>query len=686
MTTLKTVDAADLPERVRTEMKQLVATIHEHDHAYYTLDDPQITDAEYDALYDRLRAIEAEYGTLPDSPTLRVGAALLAHLPQHRHRVRLWSLDKAQSEEDARAWLKRVNRLIAEYNEANPGGLLPDPQFVVELKFDGLTLNLTYEQGELVQAATRGNGVIGESILPQVKTIRSIPLKIPYTDGVVEVQGEGLMFLSVLEAYNEKAAEPLKNARNAVAGALRNLDPGITRSRHLDAFFYYVNDIVGQTFENHHKMIGFLRENRFKVNAHLQYFDDMEAVLAHLQEIDEQRHELDYLIDGAVIKLTDLRTREVLGHTDKFPRWALAYKFAAEEAVTILERVDWELGRTGKLTPVATVEAVDLAGATVRRCTLNNAGDMERKNLLHAVGSLVFIRRSNEVIPEILGKVTEDQDGGRVEVPANCPACGAVVEQRGAHLYCPNTLECPPQVVGRLAHFASRDAMDIAYFSGQTAKQLVEALDIHDPADLYDLQLEQLMALERFGDRKAQKLLDALEASKSRELSAFLYALGIPNTGATTTRMLAEHFASLDAVMAASEAELIELRDVGEIVAESILRFFADPLMRNSIARMRAAGVRAKPPVASVAPPVDSPFAEKTVVITGTLEAMGRSEAKKLLESLGAKVTASVSKSTDLLVAGESAGSKLAKAQELGVEVMDEAAFLAAVEGMGLGG
>ncbi|MCY9695490.1 NAD-dependent DNA ligase LigA [Paenibacillus alginolyticus] len=655
-------------------MKTLIQEINKHNHNYYTLDQPAISDAEWDALYNKLTALEKETGiTLPSSPTQRVGGDILKGFDPHKHLARLWSLDKAQNAEDLQNWHTRVLKLIADYNSKNPENPLPDPTYVVELKFDGLTLNLTYKQGELVQASTRGNGTVGEGILAQIKTIKSIPLEIPYNEGTIEVQGEGMMFLSVLEAYNQTATDPLKNARNAAAGALRNLNPKVTAERKLNAFFYNVGYSDGIQFDNHFDMVQFLRDNHFKVSNRTRYFSTIEEVSAELEQIAEERLSFDFLIDGSVIKITDMRTREVLGYTEKFPRWAIAYKFEAEEATTILQSVSWEVGRTGKITPLARVEAVDLAGVTVQNCTLNNVGDIERKNLKHALGSLVYIRRSNDVIPEILGKVTEENDGEEIVAPTHCPSCGSELEMRGAHLFCLNRLGCSPQLVGRMAHFASRDAMDIEFFSEMTASQLHQELDVRDPADLYTLQFEDLVKLDRFGEKKARNLLDALEKSKSRDLASFLYALGIPNSGKTTTKVLADYYRSLPKIMAATPEELIGLPDVGGIVAESIYSFFRDPVMVSSIERMLAAGVNpiAEEPAVVLASP-DNPFFGKTIVLTGTLSTMGRDECAKKLEALGAKITGSVSKKTDIVIAGESAGSKLTKAQELGIRIIED--------------
>ncbi|TQR43690.1 NAD-dependent DNA ligase LigA [Paenibacillus popilliae] len=658
----------------QTRIEQLVAELHRYNHHYYTLDNPVVSDKEYDKLYDELVALEKETGiVLPDSPTQRVGGDLLKGFEPHRHLSRLWSLDKAQDEEDLFAWNQRVLKLIQDYNTKHPNEEpLPVPSYVVELKFDGLTLNLTYTDGLLVQASTRGNGVIGEGILPQVKTIRSVPLSIPFKEGTIEVQGEGIMNLSVLEAYNETAAEPLKNARNAAAGALRNLNPQVTALRKLSAFFYNVGYADGVAFDNHQEMMQFLKDNQFKVNPYVTYFDTIEQVREELHQIQEQRPSLDYLIDGAVVKLTDMRTREVLGYTDKFPRWAVAFKFEAEETTTVLESVSWEVGRTGKITPVARVEAVELAGVTVQNCTLNNIGDIERKNLKHALGARVFIRRSNDVIPEILGRVPDEEGGEEIVYPTECPSCGYTLEMRGAHLFCNNKLNCKPQIVARLAHFASRDAMDIETFSVMTAEQLHDELNVHEPSDLFALTLDQLVGLNRFGEKKASNLLAALEKSKTRDLPAFLFALGIPNTGKTTTKALAEHFGTLDNIMQASEEELVAIQDVGAIVADSIVTYFADPINRASIDRMLELGVKPQSAEKPAEVNTDSMFYGKTVVLTGSLQLLTRDEATAKLEACGAKVTGSVSKKTDLVIAGEKAGSKLAKAEQLGIPVITD--------------
>lgn len=648
-------------------MRELVDWLNETAYQYYTLDDPTVSDREWDAKYDELVRMERETGErLPDSPTRRVGGAVLPYFEPHTHLARLWSMDKAQSVDALRDWARRAEKLRAEANAD-----LPAPEYVVEHKFDGLTINLTYENGQLVGAATRGNGVVGEEILPQVRTIRSVPLSIPF-QGRMEVHGEGFMRISVLEAYNRTAKEPLKNPRNAAAGALRNLDPAVTAARRLDACFYDVGYIEGKAFANQREMMDFLRENRFPVSDCEIYCPTLERAIEAVREIEQTRGDLDYMIDGAVLKLCDFATRDALGFTDKFPRWAVAYKFEAEEVTTLLTDVTWQIGRTGKLTPLAHVEPVELAGATVRRATLNNWTDIQRKRV--RIGARVWIRRSNEVIPEIMGRVDEFEPGERdVEKPAVCPECGSPLEERGAHLFCPNRDGCRRQIVMRLSHFAGRDAMDIDTFSEKTAEQLVDAGLLQEADQLYRLTAEQLTGLDRFGEKKAAKLVAAIEASKHRRLDAFIYAIGIPNIGVKTARDLAERFGSMDALRAATAEDLTGMDDVGEIVAESVRGFFADPANRRLVDALLAEGVV---PEAPQRPAEGGAFEGMTVVVTGTLASMSRAEAEEAVRQAGGKAAGSVSKKTSLVVYGEAAGSKLTKAQALGVPVADEAEFL----------
>ncbi len=651
--------------------QELTALLQELAAAYYEQDAPRVSDAEYDALYDELLELERQSGSvLEGSPTQRVGGAPLQRFAEHRHIARLWSLDKVRTPEGLRDWAARAEKLREEYM-GRTGESLPPIAYLLEYKFDGLTVNLTYDGGKLVQGATRGNGVVGEAILAQIKTIRDVPQTIPFT-GRMEVQGECYMRLSVLEELNRTAQEPLKNARNAAAGALRNLDPQVTAQRRLSCFCYNIGFIQEKELRNQEEMRAFLQENGFPVNEFCKRGRDVAALLKEIQAAELERETLDFLIDGMVVKIGDFRTREALGHTEKFPRWAMAYKFAAEEATTIIEDITWEVGRTGKLTPLAHLAPVELCGATIRRATLNNFDDIGRKQV--GIGSTVFIRRSNDVIPEILGSVPGDRPKAWVEKPLRCPACGAHVEQRGVHMFCTNSLSCRPQIVGRIAHYASRGAMDIDTLSDKTAGVLVDLLGVSAIPQLYELSMETLMGLPGFQRKKAQNLLDALEASKKRPLGAFLFALGIPNVGEKTARELARRFGVLPRVREATLEELVGMDDVGEIVAGSVVDFFADPSIASQVDALLAHGVSPEPEERETTE--QSPFAGKTVVVTGTLSAMGRREAEQLIGRLGGKAAGSVSKKTDYVVAGDSAGSKLAKALELGIIVLDETAFL----------
>lgn len=643
-------------------IRELVDKLNEYSKAYYVLDAPKISDKEYDELYDELLRLEEQSGIiLPDSPTQRVGGDPLPCFEPHTHIHRLWSLDKVRTREDLIDWGRRVERLAESQH-------LPRVKYALEYKFDGLTINLTYKGGRLMTGATRGNGTVGEDITPQIKTIRTVPLTIPFK-GKMEVQGECYMKLSVLDEINKTTDEKLKNARNAAAGALRNLDPRITAKRRLDCYCYNVGYIEGKKLETQDEMLGFLRENGFTVSDYLVFCDDIETVCDEIDKAEESRPHLDFLIDGMVVKVRDFATREALGATEKFPRWAMAFKFAAEETTTTVRNITWEVGRTGKLTPRASFDPVELAGATIRHATLNNFDDIQRKRV--GIGSRVFIRRSNDVIPEILSAVEGDVPERQVEKPTVCPACGAHVEHRGVHLYCTNSLSCAPQIAGRLAHYASRDAMDIDTFSEKTAALFVEELKLKSIPDLYDLGPQDYMGLQGFGERRINNLMAAIERSKDCTLGAFIFAIGIPNVGAKTAKDLARRFGTIEALRSATVEQLTEVPDVGEIVARSIVEFFADPSIATQVDRLLAHGVKPRPEEVQQ----DSPISGKTIVVTGTLEKLDRRQAEALIESLGGKAAGSVSKKTDYVLAGESAGSKLTKARELGVRVLNEQEF-----------
>ena len=570
-------------------------------------------------------------------------------------------MDKVQSLEELDAWIARTEKLAGR----------SDLLYYVEYKFDGLTLNLTYDGGKLVQAATRGDGSVGEAIPEQAKTIHSVPREIPYK-GLMEVQGECIMRLSTLEKYNKAHPEaPLKNARNAAAGALRNLDPSVTASRHLDAFFYQIGTIENPPYRTQPEMIAFLKENGFQTSPYLGSGRGREELEKCIREIEAERSSLDWLIDGAVIKIGDAALREQMGFTEKFPRWAVAYKFKAEEAVTKLLDVTWELGRTGKLTPLAHVEPVDFYGVTVSKATLNNLGDIQRKDV--AIGCNVWIRRSNDVIPEIMGRAGEIQPG---EVPIGepevCPACGSPLVRRGAHIFCMNRKGCRPQTVARIAHFASREAMDIEGLSEKTAGQLYDQAGIREIGDLYRLTPMDFLMLEGFKEKKAANLGDALEKSKQCDLDAFLYALGIPNVGRKTARDLAQAFGTLEKVKGATMEALTALPDIGEIVAGSVTEYFSFPENLAMIDDMLAAGVTPR----AMEHAGEGVFSGMSIVVTGTLPTLSRKAAEDLIRSRGGNASSSVSKKTAFVVVGEDAGSKLTKAQSLGIETIDEAELL----------
>lgn len=656
-------------------MRELIDKLNEASRRYYDQNESDISDDEWDAMYAELRRLEEKTGErMADSPTRRVGGAVMEGFEQHRHIARLWSMDKAQSEEEILAWAQRCEK------QTNDAGGLPKNSYCAEYKLDGLTVNLTYDGGKLVQAATRGNGEVGEAILPQAMTIRTIPLTIPFT-GRMEVQGEGIMRLSELKKYNETAAEPLKNARNAAAGALRNLDPQVTASRHLDAFFYQIGYIEGRSFETQQDMLAFMKENGLNISPFVRPAQTIEEALEAVHEIEQKRETLDFLIDGATIKITDMRTREVLGTTDKFPRWSIAFKFPAQETVTKLLKITWEVGRTGKLTPLAHLSPVDICGVTVKRATLNNYDDICRKRV--RIGSEVWVRRSNDVIPEIMGVVWDGEGEAPetdIQPPTVCPACGGELvklREDGVHLFCLNRTSCRPQAIARMAHFASRQGMDIETFSTRTAGLFYDELGVRSAADLYHLDREKLVALKGFGEKKAEKLYAELEKSKDCELDAFLFAIGIPNIGKKTAYDLMAHFGTLEALMGASEQELEDVEDVGGIVAASITEYFADEENRRFVNRLLEAGVR---PQMHAQQDAGTLFEGMTFVLTGTLPTLSRAQAQEMIRKNGGKATGSVSKKTSIVLAGESAGSKLDKARELGVRIIDEAQFLQMIE------
>ena len=641
--------------------RELVDILNKWAYEYYVLDNPTVSDKEYDALYDELKRLEEADGEVyPDSPTRRVGGEPIKGFEKHEHIARLFSLDKSVTAEELEAFLTRVEKA------ASGAGLTPD--YTVEYKFDGLTVCLTYDKGEFVRATTRGNGVVGEDVTAQVLTIKSFPLKISYT-GTLEVRGEAVIRLSVLEEYNNAASEPLKNARNAAAGAIRNLDPKITKLRRPDIYFYDVNYASGGEEFSQVEAHDFLQKEGFKVFPYFKICKTGEDVVKAVAEIEQKRREIDVLTDGAVIKVNGEALRAEMGFTDKFPRWAMAYKFEAEEVTTIVKDVIWQVGRTGKLTPLALLEPVELGGATVSRATLNNLGDIARKDV--KIGSRVLVRRSNEVIPEILGATEHKEDSKEIEKPSVCPACGAAVEEVGAHLFCPNR-DCLERVVAKLDHYASKNAMDIEGLSESTALLLVEKKGVKSFSDLYKLTAEDLADLDGFKTKKIQNLLTAIEKSKTPTLDRFIFAIGIGGVGRVAAKDLASRFLSLENLKNATVEELLALENVGEITAKLIVDFFQDERNEMELRALQEVGVV---PVWSERKK-EGVFSGEFVVLTGTLSGYKRSEAQKLIEERGGVCQSSVTAKTTLLLAGEDAGSKRAKAEKLGVKIIDESEFV----------
>ena len=633
-------------------IKELIAQLNKYAYQYYVLDEPTVSDKQYDELYNELLALEKENGTVfPDSPTRRIGGEPIKEFKPHTHLKKLYSLDKCNSFDELREWDAKIKKIA------------PDAVYTLEYKLDGLTLSLTYENGYFKGAATRGNGETGEDVTAQVSTIKSIPLSVPYK-ATFEAQGEGIMRLSALKKYNETASEPLKNARNGVAGAIRNLDPKVTASRNLDIIFYNVNYIEGKDISSQRESIAFLKDNGFKTEM-LFVSQDIEEIIGRINSVD--RKALDFLIDGMVIKVDDIRLREKLGYTDKFPRWAMAYKFEAEETTTVLKDVVWNVGRTGKLTPLASLEPVELCGATVSRATLNNYGDIVRKKVKK--GSRVFVRRSNDVIPEILG-VAEDNGGTEIQKPEVCPACDAKLVEEGALLFCPNESGCPPQITGRIEHFVSKDCMDIRGISEKSVAQLYEKLDVRSVTDLYYLKADDVARLDGYKDKKIENFISSVEKSKSVALDRFINALGIENVGKKTARDLALRFKSMNALMDAERETLLEIEDIGEVVADSITSYFGKH--RALIEKFREIGIDPKIEQQTA----NGAFSGKKFVLTGTLPTYTRSEATKLIENAGGEVASSVSKDTDYVLAGDNAGSKLEKARQKGIKIISEKEFI----------
>ena len=650
-----------MDEKILEKMNNLIEKISKASYDYYVLDNPSISDKEWDKMYDELIVLEKQTGiVLPSSPTNKIGGTPLDKFEKTTHYRKLMSLDKAQSFEEITEWVERNQKIISFKHE-----------FSLEHKFDGLSLALTYRNGKLDMGATRGNGEVGENVTSQVKTIRTIPLTIPYK-GLVVVQGEGIMKLSELEKYNLTHNDKLKNARNAAAGAIRNLDPKVTKSRNLDFFAYNINYIEDKTFASQQEEHKFLIDNGFLVDPLFKVVHSLDEIKKQIDLVANEKSKYDFLIDGMVIKINNIAVRNELGETIKFPRGMLAYKFEAEETTTILKDVIWQVSRSGRLTPVAVLEPIELCGVTVSRATLNNFSEIQRKEL--KIGSRIFIRRSNEVIPEVLGLAQDLEGSKEIERPTVCPVCGSQLVWGDIETTCPNHFGCSKQIIERLAFFSSKQAMNIVDLSVKTIEKLYELYKINCYSDLYKLTDKQLYAVENFKDKKVAKILKSISDSKNPELARFIFALGIDNVGIKTAKQLANHYKTFEAFKNATVEELITLDDISYIVAGGIVDFFNNPANIEELERLKEVGIQVQDK--QTAEVQDSFFSGKKVVLTGTLSKMSRPEATKILESLGADVVSSVSKNTDYVVAGTDAGSKLDKALGLGIIVLSEDDFL----------
>jgi len=667
--------AADL-----AEAEKLRREIRHNEYLYYVLDAPEITDAEYDRMMVRLRELEARYpDSIPaDSPTQRVGGRASSQFTEVRHLEPLLSLGNVFSAEELRAFDERVRSGL-------PAG--SKVEYVMEPKIDGLACSLIYENGKLVRAATRGDGVVGENVTANVRTIRSIPLTLKVPEGeavpeLLDVRGEVYMprqaFMRLNEQRAERGESEFANPRNAAAGSLRQLDPQVTASRSLSFFAYY---LVGEGAQpKHSESLALLARYGFKVSENYKVVENIDEAIKYIGDFNELRQGLSYDTDGAVIKVNDVYQQRILGATGKDPRWATAYKYPPEQAETTLEDIDWRVGRTGVLTPTAVLTPVKLSGSVISRATLHNEDFIRAKDI--RIGDRVVINKAGEIIPEVLRVVVEKRTGDEkeVEIPNVCPECGWRVERQGeeAAIRCTNP-HCPALGREGLIHFVSRDAMNIDGCGPSVINALLDAGLVRDAADLYSLRKEDLLKLERMGEKSADNLLAALGESKKNELDKLLFALGIRHVGAKVARILATEFGSMEKLQQAQPEELAQIRDIGDKIAESAVTWLNVPANIDLVERLAAAGL-----TMTFTPPAsqeDNPFFGKTLVFTGTMPTLGRAEAKTMAQDVGAKVSGSVSKKTDYVIAGAEAGSKLEKAQQLGVTVIDEAEFLRLLKG-----
>ena len=664
-------------EKIQHEIEKLRELIRYHNRRYYVLDDPEISDAEYDRLFQRLLALEKEYPELvtPDSPTQRVGAEPQEAFKQVKHRLPMLSLENAFHDEDIRDFDARVRRYLRE------NGPL---QYTVEPKIDGLAVELVYEGGRLAVASTRGDGYTGEDVTANAKTILTIPLKLRSLSGkhpvpdLLEVRGEIYMEIEAFRSLNrERIAHdlpPFANPRNAAAGSMRQLDPRVTARRPLNMFCYGVGEVSGLTFQTQYDLMMALQDWGLRVNRpHIQVCDTIEHVISYCHHLEETRGEFAFEIDGAVIKVNRLDLQARLGEKSRSPRWATAFKFKAVQETTRILNIEVQVGRTGALTPVAHLEPVEIGGVVVRRATLHNQDDISRKDIRE--GDTVVVQRAGDVIPEVVKAIVSRRTGNErpYVMPDVCPVCGTRVERKEGEAVsrCTNPA-CPAQVRASLRHFVSKGAMDIDGLGEKILAQLLERGMIRDEADLYSLTMEDLLRLDKIEQKSAANLMQAIEKSKHTTLARFIYALGIRHVGEHVAQLLAKHFVTLDRFQKASREELLSIKGIGEEIADSILSYFEDPSNRELVERLVASGIVFE----EVESPGPSPVRGKTFVLTGSLETLKRSEAKELIVKNGGNVSSTVGKNTDYLVVGTSPGSKLQKARELGVTIMDERGFL----------
>lgn len=651
------ITARELAQKLREQ-------INYYSELYYEKDDPAISDYEFDKLMHQLIDIEEEYPQLltPDSPTHRVGGRASNSFEQVEHVVQMGSLQDVFSDEEVVDFDRRVREVVS------------DPIYVVEPKIDGLSVSLEYRDGVLVRGSTRGDGFVGEDVTENIRTIRSVPLRLKRDIPFVEVRGEVYMpvasFEKVVAQQELKEEKPFKNPRNAAAGSLRQKNPKITAQRGLDIFVFNLQQIEGVQVSGHKESLDLLKELGFQVSPSYLAVDTIEKAIEEIRAIGQRRGEYSFDIDGAVVKVDSLAQREMLGATAKFPKWAVAFKYPPEEKITTLLDVEVKVGRTGALTPTAVFEPIQLAGTTVSRAVLHNQDFIDEKQI--AVGDKIIVRKAGDIIPEVVA-VAEHCGNPTYQLPEYCPSCHTkVVREEGeAAIYCPN-IECPAQLMRNLIHFASRNAMDIDGMGPAVLEGLVNAGWVHSPADLYDLTEEQIASLERMGKKSASNLMNALEKSKQIDLSKVIFALGIPEVGEKTAAELASAFGSMEKLSWATLEQLTALDGFGEVVAQNIVSFFLEERNRVQIERLAKAGVNME----STKVKAGDTFEGKTFVLTGTLPTLKRNEAKELIESLGGKVSSSVSKKTDYVVAGEEAGSKLTKANELGITILTEEQLL----------